>query len=270
MAETVVKTAKTVEQALQSALDELGVSEDRVTYEVLDRPSKGLFGILGGKPARVRVTLKETPVEETVAEEKEVVSEVHDEPVETEEPQKASEPSPVVNDTPEEENIGDTEEKPVVLNHEVLQRAESFLANVFRAMGMEVGIRSESTADGYLLHLEGKSLGVLIGKHGQTLDALQYLTNLAANQERSEQRVRIIIDVEGYRARRTETLQKLANRLADRAVRIRQEIKLEPMNRHERKIIHMALQDHHRVTTYSAGEEPYRYIIIVPGKGKKK
>lgn len=268
MAETVVKTAKTVEQALQSALDELGVSEDRVTYEVLDRPSKGLFGILGGKPARVRVTLKEIPVEEPEAEEKKVISEVN-EPTEPEEPQKASEPSHMVENSPQEE-IPETEEKPSVLNPEVLQRAEVFLADVFRAMGMEVGINSESTADGYLLHLEGKSLGVLIGKHGQTLDALQYLTNLAANQERSEQRVRIIIDVEGYRARRTETLQKLAYRLAERAVRIRQEIKLEPMNRHERKIIHMALQDHNRVTTYSAGEEPYRYIIIVPGKGKKK
>ena len=270
MAETVVKTAKTVEQALKSALDELGVSEDRVTYEILDRPSKGLFGILGGKPARVRVTLKETSVEEPVAEEKEIVSEVHDEHVESEEPQKVLESSLVADDTSQEGNLHESDEKPFEPNPEVLQRAERFLADVFRTMGMEVGVRSEATADGYLIHLEGKSLGVLIGKHGQTLDALQYLTNLAANQERTEQRVRIIIDVEGYRARRTETLQKLANRLADRAVRIHQEIKLEPMNRHERKIIHMALQDNQRVTTHSAGEEPYRYIIIVPGKGKRK
>lgn len=261
MADMVVKTAKTVEQALQAALAELGTSEENVTYEILDRPSKGLFGLLGGKPARVRVTRKEEIAEEPVKEEESAQEAIHG----ASEPLEQEEEKPVMEEEPEE-----TQEKLPVWNEEVLQRAEKFLRDIFQAMQMEVEIRPESTEEGYLMNLEGKSLGVLIGKHGQTLDALQYLTNLAANQERSEHRVRIIIDVEGYRARRTETLEKLAHRLADRAIRIRQEIKLEPMNRHERKIIHMALQEHHRVTTYSDGEEPYRYVVIAPGKNKKK
>ena len=264
MAETVIKTAKTVEQALQAALAELGASEEQVTYEVLEQPSKGLFGILGGKPARVRVTRKAEAVVEPVEE---------NEDVPQEEAQKSPEPSEMEeNPVPAEETVESSEqeqETSPVWNEEVLKRAEGFLQDIFRAMHMEVQICPESTEEGYLLNLEGKSLGVLIGKHGQTLDALQYLTNLAANQEYSEHRTRIIIDVEGYRARRTETLQKLAKRLAERAIRIRQEIKLEPMNRHERKIIHMALQNHHRVTTYSDGEEPHRYIVIVPGKNKR-
>ena len=262
MADTVIKTAKTVEQALQAALSELGVSEEQVTYEILEQPSKGLFGILGGKPARIRVTRKVEEAAESVEEEKQVPQE-----------DGASE-SPAEEELPihEEKPVESSEQKQEMAfagNEEVLRRAEKFLQDIFHAMHMEVQTRSESTEEGYLLNLEGKGLGVLIGKHGQTLDALQYLTNLAANQEQSEHRVRIIIDVEGYRARRTETLQKLANRLAERAIRIRQEIKLEPMNRHERKMIHMALQDHPRVSTYSDGEEPHRYIVIVPNKKRK-
>ncbi len=257
MADTVVKTGKTVDQALQAALAEMGLSKDEVNYEILDQPSKGLFGILGGKPARVRVTRKAEEVPEQPAE----VQECAQEPL-----QEVSEPAEAAEEIPQEEEASEEQDEAPVWDERILPRVETFLQDVFRAMHIEVEIHSEATEEGYLINLEGRSLGVLIGKHGQTLDALQYLTNLAANQVRSEHRARIVIDVEGYRARRTETLQKLANRLADRAMRIHQEIKLEPMNRHERKIIHMTLQDHHRVTTYSDGEEPYRYVVIVPDK----
>jgi len=261
MADTVIKTAKTVEKALQAALEELGVPEEQVMYEVLDRPSKGLFGLLGGKPARVRVTRKEEKTGETeLAEEQPPVQETAQEdaaPAESKE-----EAAPMAEDREEIKTASEWDQ-------EVLTRAEKFLQDIFRIMQIEVEIRSESTEEGYLLNLEGKNLGILIGKHGQTLDALQYLTNLAANREH-EQRVRVFLDVEGYRTRRTETLQKLANRLADRALRIHQEIKLEPMNRHERKIIHMTLQERHRISTYSDGEEPYRYVVIVPEKSHRK
>ena len=104
-------------------------------------------------------------------------------------------------------------------------------------------------------------MGILIGKHGQTLDALQYLTNLVANKNSSE-RIRIIIDVEDYRERRIETLSRLAVRLADKVKRNGERVVLEPMNPHERKIIHMALQNDRRITTLSEGEEPYRKVII--------
>ncbi len=257
MADTVVKTAKTVDQALQEALAEMGLSKEEVKYEILDQPSKGLFGILGGKPARVRVMRKTEASSEQPAAEEEVSNQTA---------QDASEPVEQPEAAVSAEEPQEEQDQVPAWDEKVLPRVESFLQDVFRAMHIDVEIRSEETEEGYLINLEGEKLGVLIGKHGQTLDALQYLTNLAANQVHSEHRARIVIDIEGYRARRTETLQKLANRLADRAVHIHQEIKLEPMNRHERKIIHMTLQDYHRVTTYSDGEEPYRYVVISPDK----
>ncbi|MBQ1336346.1 MAG: protein jag [Selenomonadaceae bacterium] len=200
MADMVEKTGKTVEEALRSALLELGASEDQVSYEVLAHPSKGIFGF-GAKPARIRVTRKE---QEAV-------------PVAARQPVEAP-----------------------------------------------VEVEQEKTEEGYVFNLVGEKLGILIGKHGQTLDSPQYLANLAANRGLAEDRIRVILDVEKYRRRREETLKRLAMRLADKANRIRAEVKLEPMNRHERKIIHMALQDHRRVSTYSDGEEPYRYVVIVP------
>ena len=121
-----------------------------------------------------------------------------------------------------------------------------------------------------MFNLAGEDLGILIGKHGQTLDSLQYLTNLAANRGVSEGRVRIIIDIENYRSRREETLTRLAGHLAEKACRIGDEVHLEPMNRHERKIIHMALQDNRRVTTFSAGDEPRRYVVIAPKRRRSR
>ena len=109
--------------------------------------------------------------------------------------------------------------------------------------------------------LHGDDMGILIGKHGQTLDSLQYLTNLVANKN-SNERVRVIIDVEDYRDRRIETLNRLAVRLADKVKRTGERVALEPMNPHERKIIHMALQGDRRVTTLSEGDEPYRHVVI--------
>ena len=145
-----------------------------------------------------------------------------------------------------------------------LQKAEDFLRQIFRAMELDVAIERRERPHSFELNLSGQNLGILIGKHGQTLDALQYLVNLAANQGLTEERVRIILDIEGYRERREETLTRLAGHLADKACRIGEEIHLEPMSRHERKIIHLALQENHRVLTYSAGDEPFRKVVIEP------
>ena len=145
-----------------------------------------------------------------------------------------------------------------------LQKAEDFLRQIFRAMELDVAIERRERPHSFELNLSGQNLGILIGKHGQTLDALQYLVNLAANQGLTEERVRIILDIEGYRERREETLYRLAARLADRCCRTNQRVVLEPMNRHERKIIHLALQENHRVLTYSAGDEPFRKVVIEP------
>ena len=149
------------------------------------------------------------------------------------------------------------------------ERARKFLDDVFAAMKIEVELQRSETEEGVLFQIEGESLGILIGKHGQTLDALQYLTNLAANRGVSGERLHVLLDIEGYRARREETLTRLAGHLAEKACRIGQEIHLEPMNRHERKIIHMALQDSRKVSTYSAGDEPRRYVVIVPRRRRR-
>jgi spoIIIJ-associated protein len=136
-------------------------------------------------------------------------------------------------------------------------------------MDLNVKIEEEKTEDAVCFNLVGENLGVLIGKHGQTLDALQYLVNLAANRSRTEDRVYFILDIEKYRERREETLCHLAARLADKVSRSGDKIVLEPMNRHERKIIHVALQNDKRVRTYSAGEEPFRKVVIEANRPKR-
>ena len=250
MATIIEKSGKTVEDALQAALDELNASAEDVEVEILESPSKGIFGLFGTKPAKIRVTLKEKmPVEP----EKISVAEVVEEPAE-----KVPEVVEEKTETPAVENNFD--------KAEVIDRAKQFLAEVFAAMKIEVEINSAEDENDVLLDLTGKNLGLLIGKHGQTLDSLQYLTNLAANKLDAPQRLHFILDVENYRQRRAETLQKLARGVADRAIRTRQPVKLEPMNRHERRVIHTTLQNNKRVETHSVGEEPHRYVIVSPKK----
>ena len=152
----------------------------------------------------------------------------------------------------------------IPLTDEMAAAAEKFLSEIFASMHLTVALRRTDTPSGTIFNMRGENLGILIGKHGSTLDALQYLTNLVVNRIPENGYGRIILDVEDYRARREETLTRLAGHLADKACRIGEEIHLEPMSRHERKIIHMALQDNRRVTTYSAGDNPRRYVVIVP------
>lgn len=149
------------------------------------------------------------------------------------------------------------------VNDEAVNAAKEFLMKVFKAMKIEVAMEKfvNKTDGSVTIKLHGGDMGILIGKHGQTLDSLQYLTNLVANKNSGE-RVRIVIDVEDYRERRIETLNRLASRLADKVKRTGERVALEPMNPHERKIIHMALQGDRRVTTLSEGDEPYRHVVI--------
>ena len=149
------------------------------------------------------------------------------------------------------------------VSDEAVAAAKEFLQKIFNAMHIEVAMEKFiNKNDGSVtFRLHGDDMGILIGKHGQTLDSLQYLTNLVANKN-SNERVRVIIDVEDYRDRRIETLNRLAVRLADKVKRTGERVALEPMNPHERKIIHMALQGDRRVTTLSEGDEPYRHVVI--------
>ena len=139
--------------------------------------------------------------------------------------------------------------------------AQDFLEEIFSLMKLEVKIEKITKEDNTIFNIRGNDLGILIGKHGQTLDALQYLTNLTANRD-AEGKVRIVLDVEDYRQRRTDTLTRLASRLGDNVKRRGDKVVLEPMSSNERKIIHMALQNDQRIVTYSEGEEPYRKVVI--------
>lgn len=252
------KTGKTVEEAKRAAILELGVAEERTVTEILEEPSKGFLGIIGAKPARVRVTIKDD-AEPPIAEDAPPPASAEPD-AEGREAEQYIEPAVSYTDsvrTPEDVK-------------RALDRAEDFLKKIFEVMRLEVTIRRSSTEDAQVLSLAGEELGILIGKHGQTLDSLQYLTNLAANRGVLENRTRIIIDIEHYRERREETLRRLAARLAEKVVRTRQKVILEPMNRHERKIIHMALQGNHRVSTYSAGDEPFRKVVIEPYRERRR
>lgn len=139
----------------------------------------------------------------------------------------------------------------------------NFLRETIDKMGVAASVEKEEREEGLYFNITGKEIGVLIGKRGQTLDSLQYLVNLVANKQ-SESYLRIHLDAEGYRGRRKEALEVLAHRLAKKSLRTKQEVRLEPMNAHERKIIHTALQNDSSVKTYSDGQEPNRRIVIAP------
>ena len=244
-------SAKTIEEATSQATAQIE-SQGRVvtSVKVLEEPSKGFLGF-GKKDALVRVYFEEGTAE-NIAVAEEVVS-VVETVIET------------TVDTVETE----TTEIPVVVEDGITKAEQDFIADtgkefllgMFGKMGLSVQIEKLTTKDKITFQVHGEDLGILIGKHGQTLDAIQYLTNLVANKE-VRRRCQIVVDVENYRSRREETLVQLAHRLGAKVRRTRQKIALEPMNAFERKIIHLALQNEKNIKTDSEGQEPYRHIVI--------
>lgn len=237
---TIETTGKTIEDAVRSGLVRLGRMKDEVDIEVLEEPKSGFFGF-GSKPAKVRITEKEgVPT------------------VPTMESQPAAVEKPVAPAAaePAEAETGDD-----FTAEEAAAKAKAFLQEVLKNMGIDVVIEKMIKSDKVLLHLHGKNLGILIGKHGQTLDALQYLTNLTTNQGETTRHF-IMLDVENYRHRREETLKQLAIRLANRVKKNGDRVVLEPMNGYERKIIHVTLQNDPQVRTESEGQDPYRHVVI--------
>ena len=246
------KSGKTADEAVTAALAELNVPRDQVEIEILTASKGSLFGLFGGREARVRVTVKDgaATVEETTVETATVET--------TPAPAAKAKAAPAAKTqvpapTAEEKAEYDT----------AVAAAKDFLQKLFQSMGMDVAIEKfvSKEENGTMFKLHGDGLGVLIGKHGQTLDSLQYLTNLVANKHTGA-RVRIILDAENYRKRRQETLERLAQSLAAKVKRNGIKAALEPMNPYERKLIHMSLQDDPAIDTYSEGEEPYRKVII--------
>ena len=243
----VEKTGKTVEDAVQAALAELGVSRDQVDVEVLESSKSSILGLFGGRDAKVRITVRE-----------EVPAEPEPEPAVSE---GTAEAEDIISEANGESQDPAAEKE--AERQETAAAAKAFLENVFAAMGMELLIEKfiSRKDDEIILKIHGEGIGVLIGKHGQTVDALQYLTNLAGNKGHRDWN-RVILDAENYRERRRQTLERLAKNLADRVKRTRKKAMLEPMNPYERKIVHMSLQNDPAITTYSEGEEPYRKVVI--------
>lgn len=257
----VEKSGKSVEEAVAEALRELNITAEEAVIEVLEEGKKGFFGF-GRKDAKVRVTAKEVEITVSEAEEVTVVEVNEKETVSEVLPEEEAAAVLPVEET-EQPQAAVKEARKFVVSDEAVNKAKEFLQKIFAAMKVEVVMEKFiNKNDGTVtFKLHGADMGILIGKHGQTLDSLQYLTNLVANKNNTE-RVRVIIDVENYRDRRVETLSRLASRLADKVKRTGERVALEPMNPHERKIIHMALQNDRKVTTLSEGEEPYRHVVI--------
>ncbi len=199
---TVEKSAKTKEEAIALALQELGIEESEATIEVVDEGSKGFLG-LGSKDAVVKVTA----------------------------------------------------------NPNTSKRATDFLNKLFELTGEEVNVEATADGDTLRVNLSGPDMGIVIGKRGETLDALQHLTSLVVNRGDNEF-LKVSLDAENYREKRNEALESLAHKLANKVVRTRRNTTLEPMNSYERRIIHSALQDHESVTTYSVGQGINRKVVI--------
>lgn len=266
-------SAKTVDDAITEALIQLGVTSDKLEYEVIEKGSAGFLGI-GMKQAVIEARRKpeeaaEEPditVDFSIDEKKDTKKEKKDVKEQTEVPKE------VVKEKVEERNNSEIEatEKAsmkreivtVRVTEEAKSAVEGFLADTLKAMGMEVELTSVIEEDGSLtVDMKGENMGILIGKRGQTLDSLQYLANRVANKHQDGY-VRVKLDTENYRARREETLKHLAKNIAHKVKRNRRPVALEPMNPYERRIIHSALQSDPYVTTHSEGEEPYRKVVV--------
>ena len=281
-------SAKTLDDAITEALIQLGVTSYRLEYNVIEKGSAGFLGI-GMKQAvieawkkedkeeeeflkAVEETIRENPVKEYFAKE----DNVKEDDVKEHQAEEAAKKEEAVREEKtekEEASVNAKEEKsePVSVKEkellakvedETIRYVEQFVKDTLKAMDMDVEITSSIDKDGALyVDMKGENMGILIGKRGQTLDSLQYLANRVANKHQSGY-VRVKLDTENYRARREETLKHLAKNIAHKVKRNRRPVILEPMNPYERRIIHSTLQSDPYVTTHSEGEEPYRKVVV--------
>ena len=281
-------SAKTLDDAITEALIQLGVTSDRLEYNVIEKGSAGFLGI-GMKQAvieawkkedkeeeeflkAVEETIRENPVKEYFAKE----DNVKEDDVKEHQAEEAAKKEEAVREekTEKEEasaNAKEEKSEPVSVKEkellakvedETIRYVEQFVKDTLKAMDMDVEITSSIDKDGALyVDKKGENMGILIGKRGQTLDSLQYLANRVANKHQSGY-VRVKLDTENYRARREETLKHLAKNIAHKVKRNRRPVILEPMNPYERRIIHSTLQSDPYVTTHSEGEEPYRKVVV--------
>jgi len=275
-------SGKTVEDAITAACEEFLVASDKLDYETIDSGSTGFLGI-GAKPAiikarvleekkePVKVEKTEKPAKAAAKEEKKAEKKVEKaEKKEVKEEKKAEKKEA---SKEKEEIVSAKREDRIPTNVDeaaVKAQAEKFLTDIFKSMNISVNIKTEyvkETAE-LICELSGEEMGVLIGKRGQTLDSLQYLTSLVVNKGVNGY-IRVKVDTEDYRRRRKETLENLAKNISYKVKRTRKSVSLEPMNPYERRIIHSALQNDKYVSTHSEGEEPYRKVVVVPKNRNK-
>lgn len=232
-------SAKNLSDAITEACQKLGVTSDRLHYDVIEEGSSGFLGI-GSKPAVIRAAIKEE------------VEKKADAPV-----------IPKVSESVQSEKSVNTSNTTIVSDGSVEKKAETFLMDVFKAMNLEVSVvvKYDAADKSMDIDLSGDEMGILIGKRGQTLDSLQYLVSLVVNKD-SENYIRVKVDTENYRERRRETLENLAKNIAYKVKRTKRPVSLEPMNPYERRIIHSALQNDKYVTTHSEGDEPFRRVVV--------
>ena len=312
MKKTYEAKGKTREEAIDAGLEALDLTIDEVTVEDIEEGSKGLFGLFGSRPWTVRLTaiaddekadaldthslfadsLEEKPAKKAEKPEKGEKAEkkpakkpaekaekaeetAAEQPAEKKE-KKQSEKKPAEKKQPRKPKQ-EAEKQPLTPAEQADREtaagvAQDFLQELTKLMGVEVSVHVNTDEEGNVrVNMEGDSQGILIGRRGETLDALQYLTSLKVNKGKGDY-TRVTLDTEGYRARREEALIRLANRMANRAVKTGRRVSIEPMNPYERRILHSALQDNPDVTTHSEGEEPNRHVVITvnkPAKAKK-
>lgn len=263
-------TGKTEEEAVRKALEQLHLDRDEVSLEILERAKSGFLGI-GSSPAKVRVSYELDIVDEP----EKKAEPVKAKPVEEKKPAEAkpaaakpAEKKPELKPEPAPEKQPEQSAAPVSETEDA-DRIRAFLTGLLEHMNCTAEVKVyEEEKNRYKVLLEGQRLGALIGRRGETLDAIQQLTNYAVNSGR-DKRVRIHVDAENYRAKREQSLESLANKVAGKVLKYRRSVTLEPMNAYERHVIHAALQDKEGVTTYSIGTEPNRRVVVAYDRGNR-
>ena len=264
----VIKTGKSVDEAVREALSELNISRENAEIEVLDEGQKGFLGLIGSKDATVKVWQKE---DET----KSILNEIFNGEIESEKSQDAVQDNVELeiennevssNDEKEVQEVIDVEESLKSIeeeNEEILATAREFISKILDTLELENIVEMELDDNTLNINVNGDEnrLGILIGKRGVTLDSIQYILNLLVNKK-SSRYIRVNLDSSGYREKRKETLINLANKMANKVTKTGRSVKLEPMNSYERKIIHKALQDYEGVLTHSEGKDPFRKVVI--------
>ena len=251
------KSGRTMEDAIAAALAELGRSEEEISVEVLERAKSGFLGI-GAQPALIRVSY-EVP-DEPAAEKKEAPA--PKKAAKKPEAKKAEEKKPEAKKT-EEKKPAPKKEAPAPVDEDAeFAAVRAFISGLMERMGVEAEIEiSRRDNGGINVNLSGSGMGAIIGRRGETLDAIQHLTNYVVNRD-SDKHMHISVDAENYRAKREESLTKLAEKMAEKAIKYKRSMALEPMNSYERHVIHTALQNYEGVTTSSTGVEPNRRVVV--------